>query len=592
MAKSAKSLRGIICYSICMCVAFCILSYSSYRFFTSDEAVKTSEANSTIFVEEEDIKNSDTLVIKATVETVLDKKEEKEVPSAHLSDTDAAIPQDEELSQNKKLSQDEELSQDELYANVLESMKLRDADIISQTDADVVIYAADKVVEYEDFYAQDDASEEDSILEEESVLCPEDEIADGGDASTDGGEFCVPAHGENSFDVTPEYIDEVDPSAPREPIYIRDKVRSGDTAGKILNKWLSPAEIHELIQTTNKHYKLSNIRVGRPYTVTLDPYDNSFQHFMYEIDNTKVLYVHLDKSKATDGKVFVAEVSGILYDYKLVKVHGSVDNSLYGAVIGAGENTALGALLTDIFGWEVDFVRDIRHGDSFSVLVEKRYRDGEFKGYGRVLYATYINDGELHEAFRFTAEPGISTYFDRDGRSLRKAFLKAPLNYTRISSPYTMKRWHPILKKNRPHQGIDYAAPTGTPVKSVGDGKVVFRGWMNGYGYIVRVRHANNIETMYAHLSKFAKGLKVNSRVRQGEVIAYVGSTGLSTGPHLDFRVRKNGQFVNPNTLLNPRSEPVPKNMMGAFRERIKLYEQLEKDAGTGSYLPELVLEK
>ncbi|MFI3272575.1 MAG: M23 family metallopeptidase [Pseudomonadota bacterium] len=551
MAKRSKSLRGIICYSLCMCLAFSILSYSLYCFLGSDEPVEQSTIIAETATVDKDTTKSSTLI---------DKIELKLVKESFAEDT----------------------NQDEQVTSTINVIHLRDADLAPLEHDNVVIYAAEKTVEHNDVPCPE--TEQEDAIEESSIICSEEQVIEGEDS-------CIPAHGENSFEVTPEYMNEVESLEPREPIYIRDKVRNGDFAGKILNTWLSPSEIHSLLEVANKHYKLSNIRVGQAYTVTLDPYDKSFQHFTYEIDGTKVLSVRLDKSASAEEKKFIAEVTGILYDYKLVKVQGTVDNSLYGAVINAGENTALGAILTDIFGWEIDFAQDIRKGDTFTVLVEKRYRGGDFKGYGRVLSASYINGGELHEAFRFTDEFGGAAYFNRDGDSLRKAFLKAPLNFTRISSPYTMKRYHPILKKNRPHQGIDYAAPSGTPVKSVGDGTVVFRGWMNGYGNIVRIRHANNIETMYSHLSKFAANLKVNQRVRQGQVIAYVGSTGLSTGPHLDFRVRKNGQFVNPNTLLNPRSNPVSKKLKAEFAERIALYEKLEKDVATSKYMPELVVE-
>ncbi len=590
MAKSSKSLIGIVSYSLCMCLAFGILSYSFYSFFSNDENIETStisvsssslepkDANAAIADTENHgdtpVTSSKDVVVKTSPVVVQEDTvtfpllQEESSLATPSKDSDSSLPDD----------TDEQEARSSLAA-----MHLRDADIAPSEDDNIVVYAADDVIEpHEELVPEspESANNDDPICDEDEPQSSSIGVAE--------DDVCVPAHGENSFDVTPEYIDAMDPSTPREPIYIRDKVRAGDSAGKILNAWLSPAEIHSLLTAANKHYKLSNIRVGRPYTVTLDPYDKSFQHFSYEIDNAKILSISLDKT--AKEKKFIAEITGILYDYKLVLVQGTVDNSLYGAVAAAGESTALGAQLTDIFGWEVDFANDIRHGDTFTALVEKRYRNGEFKGYGRVLAATYVNDGHLYEAFRFSDESGGSAYFDRKGTSLRKAFLKAPLNFTRISSPYTMSRYHPILKRHRPHQGIDYAAPMGTPVKSVGDGVVVYCGWMNGYGRIVRIRHANHIETMYAHLSRFAK-IKKGQRVRQGQVIAYVGSSGLSTGPHLDFRVRKHGQFVNPNTLLNPRSNPVPKKLKADFAERIKHYEQLQRDIGKHAYVPELVVD-
>lgn len=602
MSTSSKSLRGIVLYSACMCLAFAILCYSVYGFFFTDDVI---ESNIKAY-------NSSDLIVNEAIASGLDNVS----LSSHdnIGNTENIV-----IKSSTTLVQDD-ISSSTIEEDIIDSpndedsiavMILRDADIVSEDDDNIVIYAADAIVEH---HKDNSISETEDIVEDDVKICSENNTPSnpitektGQDNNNLIVESCVPEHGENSFQVTPEYLEEVDLVSPREPIYIRDKVRNGDTAGKILNAWLSPAEIHNLVEVTNKYYKLSNIRVGRPYIITLDPYDKSFQHFSYEIDNTQILHVSLDKSGALSSsktesgqesiegsaqvKKFVAEITGILYDYKLVTVHGTVENSLYGAISNAGEGSSLGALMTDIFGWEVDFSRDIRKGDTFTVLVEKRYRHGEFQGYGRVFTASYVNGGELYEAFRFKDEFGGTAYYDRNGDSLRKAFLKAPLNFTRISSPYTLKRYHPILKKNRPHQGIDYAAPMGTPVKTVGDGVVVFCGWMNGYGNIVRIRHANNIETMYSHLSKFVKNLKKGMRVRQGQVIAYVGSTGLSTGPHLDFRVRKNGEFVNPSTLLNPRSEPVPKKLKAEFAERIKLYEKLQEGLGGAVYMPELVVE-
>lgn len=595
MATSSKSLRGIIAYSACMCLAFGILGYSLYSFVSHDDSTDSSLV----------LHTSSDLIVKEAIAAGLDDislQSQENVENAENTVIIASPVVNKNISVENNTENSIHNPSDEEYSDTIAVMILRDADIVSSENDNIVIYAADAIVEH---HKENIAEETENIIEAKEQVCPPNEVASkpitgkDSEASADQKlqsgdtitENCIPEHGENSFEVTPEYINEVEYLSPREPIYIRDKVRNGDTAGKILNAWLSPSEIHNLLTVANKYYKLGNIRVGRPYIITLDPYDKSFQHFSYEINNAEILSIGLDKSGAGEGKKFVAEITGVLYDYKLVTVHGTVESSLYGAINNAGEGTALGAIMMDIFGWEVDFSRDIQKGDTFSVLVEKRYRHGEFQGYGRVLSASYVNRGELYEAFRFKDDIGGTAYFDRNGNSLRKAFLKAPLNFTRISSPYTMNRYHPVLKKNRPHQGIDYAAPMGTPVKSVGDGVVVYCGWMNGYGNIVRIRHANNIETMYSHLSKFVKNIKKGMKVRQGQVIAYVGSTGLSTGPHLDFRVRKNGQFVNPSTLLNPRSEPVPKKLKAEFAKRIALYEELQKNSNTMAYMPELVVE-
>jgi murein DD-endopeptidase MepM/ murein hydrolase activator NlpD len=232
----------------------------------------------------------------------------------------------------------------------------------------------------------------------------------------------------------------------------------------------------------------------------------------------------------------------------------------------AGEAPALAVRLAEIFAWEINFIRDIREGDSFSLLVEKRYRDGELKGYGSIPVAEFVNRNSKFEAYVYKDSFGNNSYFNAAGESLKRAFLKAPLSFTRISSRFNLKRLHPIHNTVRPHPGVDYAAPTGTPVKAIGSGEVTFRGSNKGAGNYITLRHANGYESMYLHLSGFAKNLKTGSRVRQGEIIGYVGSTGYSTGPHLDFRMKKNGQFLNPEKVLSPRDESVPQKRLAAFK--------------------------
>ena len=222
-------------------------------------------------------------------------------------------------------------------------------------------------------------------------------------------------------------------------------------------------------------------------------------------------------------------------------------------------------MLADIFGWDIDFSLDLRVGDSFQALVEKRYLGGKPAGYGHVLAAEFVNQGEVFNAIRFQSGDEPAAYYDEEGRNLRKAFLKAPLKYTRISSGYTLRRLHPVSKTWKPHPAIDFAAPIGTPVKTVGDGTVVRKGYGRGNGYYVEIRHANGYKSMYLHLSRFAKGLARGSRVKQGELIGYVGNTGISTGPHLDFRMTLNGKPLNPLTLKSPAAASISGQHMTEF---------------------------
>ncbi len=234
-----------------------------------------------------------------------------------------------------------------------------------------------------------------------------------------------------------------------------------------------------------------------------------------------------------------------------------------------GENPHLALKLVDLFGSEINFIRDLREGDSFSVLIEKRFRDGEYKGYGRILAARFTNQGKTYEAYLFNDGSG-QQYYNRKGENLKKTLLQSPLAFTRITSRFSHNRKHPILGKTIPHLGVDYGAPTGTPVKAVGEGVVTKRGWGGGYGNQIIVRHVAGLESMYAHLSGFARGLKEGTKVRQGQVIGFVGSTGLSTGPHLDFRLRQKGVFIDPTKAINPRGASVTPKRMAEFRQTVE----------------------
>ena len=342
-----------------------------------------------------------------------------------------------------------------------------------------------------------------------------------------------------------------------EPVIIQASVNRGDTVSKILETWLSSAEIHELSGSCKSVYPLNRIRQGQPYTVHTQ--DGELTRFEYEIDGESKLVV----TRGDEG--FAAEREEIEYNIVLHRVDGVIASNLFSAMSESGESAQLAMALADVFAWEINFIRDVRVDDSFTLLVEKRYRDGEFKGYGRLLAAYFTNQGSKYEAFLFTDEAGHSLYYNAEGDSLRRAFLKAPLAFNRISSGFSHRRLHPVLKDWRAHPAIDYAAPTGTPVKSVGRGVVTFKGFNKGAGNYVAIKHMNGYETMYLHLSRFASGVQKGTQVKQGQVIGYVGQTGYATGPHLDFRMKRNGTYVNPLRELTPRDQPVNKEEMPRF---------------------------
>jgi murein DD-endopeptidase MepM/ murein hydrolase activator NlpD len=233
-------------------------------------------------------------------------------------------------------------------------------------------------------------------------------------------------------------------------------------------------------------------------------------------------------------------------DVRVEAVYGEVRRSLFESVEALGESPQLVLELVEIFSSDFDFTADTRAGDRFRLLVEKRYAGEQFVDYGQVLVAQYLSDGRMLTGVAFDDARGRVAYYDPDGRSLRKSFLKSPLEFTRITSGFTWARPHPILGGVRPHLAIDYGAPVGTPVRAVADGTVMAAGWNGGNGIQVHLRHRSGYETQYNHLSRLGPGLRRGVRVSQRQVIGYVGSTGLSTGPHLDYRVAKNGRFVNP----------------------------------------------
>jgi murein DD-endopeptidase MepM/ murein hydrolase activator NlpD len=257
----------------------------------------------------------------------------------------------------------------------------------------------------------------------------------------------------------------------------------------------------------------------------------------------------------------------------IAAAEGTVRGSLYQSAADEGIDHDLAFALADIFAWDIDFLVDLRHGDRYSLLYEQRFRNGVFVGNGRILAAHFDNAGTRYEAYLHEVPGTEAGYYDRDGRSLRRQFLKSPLRYTRISSGFSRSRLHPIFKVCRPHLGIDYAAPVGTPVAAVGDGRVISAGWNKGFGWCVEIRHNGSYSSAYGHLSRFALGIRPGAAVKQGQIIGYVGCTGWATGPHLDFRFKRDGRPVNPMQVRFPTAEPVPRQHLAAFREHVATLE-------------------
>ena len=346
---------------------------------------------------------------------------------------------------------------------------------------------------------------------------------------------------------------------------VRGSVAKGDTFEKLF-VGVEASQAAAYMQAIRSVMKLRSLRAGQPYCLVRGE-GNTLTRFEYEMDSTSRVVVE----SAPGADTPVARVEAIPYDIRLTSVAATVADNLFQTVDDMGEAPQMAIALAQLFGAEINFIRDLQPGDSFTALVEKRYRDGEFRGYGRFLAATFTNKGKTFEAFLFRNGNERPQHYNRKGENLRKTLLQAPLAFTRVSSRFSHNRKHPILGHGRPHLGVDYAAPTGTPVRAVGDGKVTDIGWAGGYGKQVVIKHGAGLESMYSHLSGYARGLRVGQFVKQGQNIGFVGSTGLSTGPHLDFRLKQNGTFVNPAKSINPRGEPVAARNRDAFARTVDL---------------------
>ncbi|HVY06026.1 MAG TPA: M23 family metallopeptidase, partial [Burkholderiales bacterium] len=246
---------------------------------------------------------------------------------------------------------------------------------------------------------------------------------------------------------------------------------------------------------------------------------------------------------------------------------GQIETSLFGATDASGIPEVVALQIAEIFSSDIDFHRDLRRGDRFSVIYEALAADGEFVGFGRVLSAEFVNQGHAFRAVYFRDDQGRNGYYTPDGRNMRKAFLRSPIEFSRVTSGFSNSRFHPILNKWRAHKGIDYGAPSGARVRATADGHVTFAGKKGGYGNVVVVRHPNGYETLYAHLSGFAEGVRPGRRVTQGEVVGFVGSTGLATGPHLHYEFHVNGVHQNPMKLAMPPGPPITSQSRAAFDE-------------------------
>jgi murein DD-endopeptidase MepM/ murein hydrolase activator NlpD len=337
---------------------------------------------------------------------------------------------------------------------------------------------------------------------------------------------------------------------------------------------LSSAEVMALRTAIRDVYDIRQLRAGQPYSIEVAP-EGQLLRFTYEIDAQHMLEVERQEQS------FVGRLLPIEYEHKERVVNAVIDASISEALAEQGEDLRIAADLVEIFAWDIDFYTDLRSGDTVRLVLEDRYRDGRRTGYHRILAAELVNQERVFQAVYYSGEEENGTYYRPDGSAMRRMFLRSPLQYTRISSQFSPRRFHPILKQYRPHLGIDYAAPTGTPVRSVGDGVVTWAGPKGANGKMITIQHDRVYLTYYLHLLRFADAIRVGKRVTQGEIIGYVGSSGRSTGPHLDFRMTKHGKFLNPLGHDTVEATPLPRHVLPTFQAYAK---RLLRALGAGEY--------
>jgi murein DD-endopeptidase MepM/ murein hydrolase activator NlpD len=328
------------------------------------------------------------------------------------------------------------------------------------------------------------------------------------------------------------------------------KISSGDTLDKLFRQHkLDLGHLAQIARLDEAKATFRRLKPGDVFEVTHD--DGQLVSMYSALDLTSALSIERDE----DG--FEASIVERPIEKRKRIAHGVIESSLFLAGSDAGLSDKVIMNIAGIFAWDVDFVLDIRQGDSFFVQYEEIWQDDKFITDGEIIAAEFNNNGRTINAIRFIDDDGHSDYFTPAGDSVRKAFIRAPVDFTRISSNFNPNRRHPILNTIRAHRGVDYAAPRGTPIKAAGDGKVIHRGVKNGYGNCVILQHGGNITTLYAHMSKFASKVRVGSRVRQGQTIGYVGATGLATANHLHYEYRLNGVHRNPRTVALPKASPI-----------------------------------
>ena len=360
-----------------------------------------------------------------------------------------------------------------------------------------------------------------------------------------------------SHDATP--LPSNNPEHPKKPNWLSIKVQEGDTLSHIFKRaGLSARDVHEITHSGKAAKSLKHLKPGQTFQFNINN-----QHSLAQLNYIESQLENTLFSRVDDG--FSAQKTVKTLQPFTTYAEGVIESSLFLAAEKAGLSQSIIMELANIFGWDIDFSLDIRKGDRFRVVYEELYLNGEKIKNGKILSAQFINQGKTFTAIHYETTDRGADYFTPEGESMRKAFLRSPISFARISSHFNLKRKHPVLHTIRAHKGTDYAASRGTPIKSTGDGKVVFAGRKGGYGRVVIVQHGQRYRTLYAHMKSYARGMRNGKRVKQGQVIGYVGSSGLATGPHLHYEFYVNGSVRNPVTVKLPHANPISKRDKKAF---------------------------
>jgi murein DD-endopeptidase MepM/ murein hydrolase activator NlpD len=338
---------------------------------------------------------------------------------------------------------------------------------------------------------------------------------------------------------------------------------------------LSPGTLFKVLAAGDNNTRmLKHLVPGEQLHFRID--NGSLEHLRYEPDLTTMLDI------TRSGADFNSTIVRAELEKRQVEKAGIIQDSLFLAGQKAGLSDNIIMRMVSIYGWDIDFALDIRSGDSFKVIYEEQFKNGKKAGEGPIIAAEFINQGRVYRTVRYTTPQGQTGYFNEDGYSMRKAFLRTPVKFSRISSRFSLHRKHPILNLIRAHKGVDYAAPTGTPIKATGDGTVIFAGTNGGYGRSIKLKHGSIYTTVYAHMSRFARGITKGKHVDQGDIIGYVGSSGLATGPHLHYEFRVNGVYRDPLTVKLPKALRIPDSQLARFKlQTAPLLAMLDNKTGT-----------